>query len=951
LRAPSVRLIIWIMASPLPAAPWAFLLAAFIAPPVALAQDTVVVAGRVTEAQTGEPVPGVELTVEGSAIRALTDAQGSYRLVGVPAGPRVLRARRVGYAVRRVPVAVPTRGTITVDLEIATSALMLEGITVTGEAVSRATGELGTATVIESEAIRNQTATSVRGVLELVPGVEAQPAGIDDIQQVALRVAPTSGFSGADLGATANSLATFGTLIILDGVPLSNNANLQVPGRGSQLFFATNAGGGIDLRSIPARTIERVEVIRGVPSARYGDLTQGAVIVETRAGVVDPEVAVQFDERTIEASLVGGRSFGGPGHAGTAVLDLSRTKSAPGVTADAARRLAGQLSHRVGIGQGPAGADQESKLVLDTRVDAYELVDDRPSDLNQPLRSRYTRDRALRVSERARLALTPGVSLWFTGSLSVLEQRSQVTYPLTRGPGPITDQLTEGRSVGRFALGPYVAAATMDGGPRLLFGRLESEANPGWLGLRHDLRLGVELRREWNGGAGYQFDILNPPQVTFNGVNGFARPRAFNAVPPLVTGSVYLDDRVTRSFGARGLASLQAGVRLDLLNRGSHWFSGVRDAELGPRVNLEVSPHSWLRLRAGWGLVTKAPWLDQLHPATQYYDVINVNWFTNDPAERLAVLTTFVRDPTNPDLGFAVAEKTEAGLEVGPGRWALSLVAFRDRIRDGIAGRATPGFVLRDHYDLADSTRGTGVPPTIVEPAAYSDTVPILLLVPDNILTVTSRGLELQAVLPEIPLVRTRLHVTGQWIETRQEVDALYFGTALRFGQFAITEQWPRTPYWGPTTEVGRRMLVTYRAIHHQPALGLVLTGIVQHNVSDRIEDLAARDTLAWLGYLTRAGELVAVAEADRASPDYQDLRIPRPGTLTEPRRAPGDWMLSVQVSKTFPLGGRFSFWAFNLLDRRGIFGEGDITTRLYQRVRFGLELTVPVRGLIGWAF
>ena len=41
---------------------------------------------------------------------------------------------------------------------------------------------------------------------------------------------------------------------------------------------------GIDLRTITTDNIESVEVITGVPSVEYGDLTGGAVIVNTKAG-------------------------------------------------------------------------------------------------------------------------------------------------------------------------------------------------------------------------------------------------------------------------------------------------------------------------------------------------------------------------------------------------------------------------------------------------------------------------------------------------------------------------------------------------------------------------------------------------------------------------------------------------------------------------------------------
>ncbi|MDZ7763810.1 MAG: TonB-dependent receptor plug domain-containing protein [Melioribacteraceae bacterium] len=71
--------------------------------------------------------------------------------------------------------------------------------------------------------------------------------------------------------------SSLGTQVIIDGVPVSNTANLQ-----AGIGYST-AGSGVDLRLIPAENIESVEIIRGVPSVKYGDLVDGAVIVKSKA--------------------------------------------------------------------------------------------------------------------------------------------------------------------------------------------------------------------------------------------------------------------------------------------------------------------------------------------------------------------------------------------------------------------------------------------------------------------------------------------------------------------------------------------------------------------------------------------------------------------------------------------------------------------------------------------
>src|SRR5258708_28646513 len=167
-------------------------------------------------------------------------------------------------------------------------ALRMRQVHVTADDVGGAGGELGTASVITRDEIANQTATSLAGVLELIPGAILRPPGLDNVQQIGLRSLPTT-------TGTAERLGAFGTLIILDGIPLTNNTNLQTTGPRGEIVPATSAGCGIHLRRIPAAALERVEVIRGVPSARFGDLTAGAVRLEPPPPAAAPRPLRRLD--------------------------------------------------------------------------------------------------------------------------------------------------------------------------------------------------------------------------------------------------------------------------------------------------------------------------------------------------------------------------------------------------------------------------------------------------------------------------------------------------------------------------------------------------------------------------------------------------------------------------------------------------------------------------------
>lgn len=910
---------------------------ALVAIPPAFGQErpAASITGRVTDASAGVLIAGASVSIEGTTLSTFTDEAGIYRLDGVPAGPQVMRATRIGYAPLRRYLVVPSAGSVSLDLTLATNALRLPALMVIADPAGRARGELGTASVIGQEAIRNQTAATLAGVLELLPGTLLAPPGLDGVQQFGLRAVPIGPAAvpgaGSVSGPTASDLAAFGTQIVIDGVPVSNNVNLQSLGPRGELTFATAAGGGIDLRRIPAATLERVEVIRGVPSSRFGDLTQGVVLVDTRAGAVDPEVRVRLDARTVEATLLGGRRLIGA-HSGTATLNLARTRLAPGFRDNTGSRVSAQASHR----------SEGTRVSLDTRLDFFQVLEDEPLSPVFPDLASRSRDSGFRLSQRLRWRLGERSRLDWTGAFEGARQRSFTQSPRLRGAMPFTNRLTEGTQDGKFIGGPYVARVDVDGDPRHLYSRIESYRPASLWGLNHDLRAGLELRREWNGGPGYQFDIEFPPQVEFNGVNGYDRPRRFDAIPGLVTSAFYVDDRLARSFGDGWLLNVQAGMRLDLLHRGSTWASPVRDYLIQPRLQLEVAPSDMLRVRAGAGRLSKIPTLGDLFPAPQYYDLVNFNWYANEPSERRAILTTRILSRENPDLALSRADKSELGIEVDLGGGSqIAVVAYRDRIRRAVGLTLEPSFLIRERFAVDSATIRPGQPPGVLQQPIAADTIPVLIDRPENNLDLLSRGLELTAILPEIAPVRTRVAIQAAWTWNRLESEGVEFGT--NFDEFQLNERRPRAPYWENIVRTGERLLVTTRLIHHQPKVGLVITGTSQLFVREFRVNRGGVDTLAFAGYITRRGDLVPVPQEQRTDPQFHDLRVPRLGVLDDPQEGPVDWLFSLQVSKSLPLDGRLSFYAFNAFDRLGSFGERTTVPRFFPAARFGLEVTMPL--------
>ncbi|MEP6507760.1 MAG: TonB-dependent receptor [Gemmatimonadales bacterium] len=910
------------------------------------------ITGRVVDVSGNRPLAGVSVILEGTRAGSTTDSTGFFQINRAPAGSQILRAQRIGYAPTRIEIVIPATGQVKRDIVMAKHALELSGVTVTADPVGRARGELGTASVIEHEAIKNQTAASLSGILELLPGVPLQAPGLDNVQQVSLRSVPISGGVSGSGDRSAQQLAAFGTLLILDGVPLSNNANLQSAGSGSRLGFSSAAGGGIDLRRIPASTIERVEVIRGIPSARFGDLTQGAILIDTRAGIIAPEASIRVDAQTTEASIVAGTRLG-QHQTSSITTDIARTRAPSGTRDDEATRVSGQLAHRATFGHtsAPPSLDAgigDARLVLDTRADYSQLLDIRPEQATLPGTESRSRDSGLRISERARLRIGTGSRLEITTAFDDGNQKSFARENLLRPTTPVTNRTTPGVQTGRYVAGIYNARINIDGKPQLFYTRAELTNPTEMLGFSHEIRLGTELRREVNRGAGYQFDIEFPPEDLFNGARGFARPRSFSSIPAVATSAFYVDDKLSRSFAGQMLLNIQAGIRADVLHRNRTWLSSSRDAVVQPRLNVELAPRPWLRFRGGIGRVAKLPSLDDLYPALQYYDVINVNYFANNAAERLAVLTTSTFDPSNPALRYTISDKAEAGVEMGFGRGGnLSFVAFSEKLTGGVGIEAEPTFLLREHFTLTNTVPGSGRPPVIVGPPSSVDSVPVLIDRRANNLNQTSTGVEITAGLPEITPIRTRFEFQSALVRTRLTKQGIEFSSD--FDAFQISQNQLVSPYYNPIIRTGQRLLLTSRVIHQQPAVGLVLTGTVQYTLGDKVQNIGPTDSLAFIGYITRGGSLVPVSAPDKGLPQFFGIRTPRRDVLAAGQRIANDWLFSFQAAKTLPLDGRLSFYAFNAFDKIGKFGGNGTAPNFYQSARFGLEVTMPLESLFAW--
>jgi len=245
-------------------------LALFIGAADAHAQ-TGTVSGQVVDAATGDPLSSVQITVVGTNIGTLTDANGAFRIVGVRPGRRAIMAQSIGYRPVTQNVNVLVGQVATVRFELAQSAIALSEIVVTALGVERVQRELTTS-------VQSMAGAELARAPEpnLVSALSGKVSGVHIISS------NTPGGSARMVIRGINSLTGNNQpLWVLDGVPVSNAAGFS----GTRGYNAIDYGNAI--QDINPNDIASITVLKGPnATALYGSrAANGAVIITTKKGV------------------------------------------------------------------------------------------------------------------------------------------------------------------------------------------------------------------------------------------------------------------------------------------------------------------------------------------------------------------------------------------------------------------------------------------------------------------------------------------------------------------------------------------------------------------------------------------------------------------------------------------------------------------------------------------
>ncbi len=283
----------------------ACLLLALLLPSPAMAQQTGTVEGVVTTAETGRPLAGAQVTIEGTTQGVLTGADGTFTLTGVQAGIRTVEVRFIGFALVRREVEVVAGDMVGITVRLERQAIGLEGIVLTAAGAEVRRRELGNVVGnILPEESDLVAGTSLSQLLQgRAPGVVVSAPGGTVGTGARIRIR----------GSASVSLSN-DPLIIIDGIRADNSAQSSSIGVGGQSFSR--------FEDLNPRDIENIEILKGpAATAMYGTAAAaGAIQITTRGGRVSDarwnlfaEQGLAQDPHAYPANFTGISTTGQPG--------------------------------------------------------------------------------------------------------------------------------------------------------------------------------------------------------------------------------------------------------------------------------------------------------------------------------------------------------------------------------------------------------------------------------------------------------------------------------------------------------------------------------------------------------------------------------------------------------------------------------------------------------------
>ena len=724
----------------------------------------------VVRGSDGKPLSFATVVIAELGTGVSTDLEGKFRFTGTKGAEYTLNVSYLNHVDKEVKVKAGNPEPVVIVLEEQTYEL--------AEVVVMADYKKtqGSTAVINQQALEHIQPTSVADVLSLIPGGLFRESSATGFNRISLRQ------SGSD------DNTSLGMAVVMDGIPQDNDGfRASIPGLSTDEYSdRLGMNRGIDLKTLSTDHIRKIEIVKGISSAKLGNLSSGVIQTTSKIGITPAQLRMKVDPLTKLIYL--GKGFRispkmGYLHTGidyTSVYDDRRDPMSK------YSRLTGQVTYNNSVDVG------DKTLFLFFKLsEVYTLnqakEDELTQDYNESFRNKYSRTGASFKAQMYDLGkIVDNVEFIASADYTYdLIDRNRLVQTGTPLPSPLATE--EGESEGIYLPSTYYSPFQIENKPLSLLTQLNAESLFETRSFRHKVIYGLSWKRTKNYGEGVMVDMTRPP---YPGNNEYVRPVPNRSIPALSVGAAYAEEQLKHSNRWFDF-ELNAGVRFTQMFNLDTKYTELRKLQVEPRINAALSFNIGLAggkslrnmFRFGFGQENKLPTLDYIYPDRVYKDMIVLNAYTkqDDPFNHLITYTK-IYDVTNNSLRPNRNTKYEAGWDVEYEGYSLSLTFFKEHSDRGFESVAEYSPVRYTRYvDPIDGQPIVGRRPEKEDYVADPYATFVDMDIVRNSMKVEKKGLEYLLRFPKIIPLSTTVEINGAYYDTRYSSGApLQYHPAFR---------------------------------------------------------------------------------------------------------------------------------------------------------------------------
>jgi hypothetical protein len=633
------------------------------------------ISGKVLDNKTGKPVEYASVALEGKELWTVCNEKGDFSIKNIAAGEVNIIVSSLGYVRKKISKEI-SGNIVGLELRLEADNLALAEVIVTAK---RKEDDITTSYLIDRAGLEHLQMLNVADAISLLPGGQTNTALhlATSLPQVIMLRSLSNSESGNP---------TFGTAIEVDGVRLSNNAAFR-PENASSIY-------GTDTRNIATGNISSLEVIVGIPSVEYGDMTNGVVKINTRKGKSPWMVEMSTKPNTKQLSANKGFSLGN--NAGMLNASAEYTKSiadlaSPHTSYD--RNALSLLYSNTFNKRNNHPVSLESSISgniggYNSRTDPDLFKDDYTEVKDNTFRANFKVNGLLNKSWITNLEANGSVGFSDNRQAVNVNKNSSTAIPVLHGQeegyfiaARYDDNPDAPIVLIRPETGYWYQLKYTDSKPLNITANVKAKWARTFGRIQNHILLGTDFSSTGNRGQGiFYADLRN--------VTDSWREYRYDQLPFMNNMGLYAEEKITVPVGTSQL-QLVAGIRSDntFINHSAYGTTG----SLSPRFNAKYTFKEHLNgfvkrlvLRAGWGKAVKLPSFEILYPRPAYSDTRVFSPGTLSDGTSFYAYHIRPHSLTyNPNLQWQYNVQTELGVEMKLKGVYIALSAYDNTIRKG----------------------------------------------------------------------------------------------------------------------------------------------------------------------------------------------------------------------------------------------------------------------------